>query len=317
MTAPARAASGRRFWVRIEPYAYLSPALITISLLAVVPMVWTIWVGFTNYSLTNMRPGTVRFIGLANFREMFTGPLGEAMRLVIGWNIVYAFLATLSSYALGLFVAVLLNNRHLRETALYRGLLILPWALPGTIAILAWQGLLQESYGMINQTLLSIGLAPVPWLSEPLQARIAVLGVNLWFGFPYFMSLCLGALSAVPHDLYEAADIDGAGRWAKFRTVTLPALAKITFPLLVTSFSFNFTNFGISYLITHGDPKMHDIASSANPGYTDVLISIIYKLTHDKFRYGLAGAMVLVLWVIIGLLTVVNMKLTGQFEEVD
>lgn len=317
MTAPARTARLPGFLRRLEPYGYLAPAMLTITLLTLVPMVYTIWVGFTNYSLTHLKPGTVQFIGLANFQEMLTGDLGMVMRLVIVWNVIYAASATLTQYVLGLFLALLLNNPNLKETALYRALLILPWALPGTIAILAWQGLLQESFGLINHVLRDLHLPPVHWLSDPTAARSAIIGVNLWFGFPYFMSLCLGALTAVPHDLYEAADIDGANWWAKFRNVTFPSLARITFPLLVTSFSFNFTNFGLAFLITHGGPPMFDVTSAANPGWTDILISVIYKLTHDKYRYGLAGAMVLALWLIVGVMTVINMKLTGQFEEVD
>src|SRR5690606_7777405 len=121
-----------------------------------------------------------------------------------------------------LFLAIAFNDARLRGRRVYRTLVILPYAIPGFLAALLWSGMLNRSYGVVNEVLL--GGVSIPWLTDPLLAKLSVLGVNLWLGFPYMFLICTGALQSLPADVLEAAKIDGAGRWRTWRSITLPLL---------------------------------------------------------------------------------------------
>ena len=119
--------------------------------------------------------------------------------------------------------------------------------MPATIAILAWQGLLNEQYGGINNVLSLLGLAKVPWLTDPTCARIGIIIVNIWLGFPYMLNVCLGGLQAISKEYYEAAAIDGASKLQSFVSITLPLVTRLSIPLIISSFAANFNNFGNKY----------------------------------------------------------------------
>jgi len=297
---------------KLRPYAYLSPALASITALSILPTIFTIFLAFTDASLFTFRTG-FSFIGLANFKELLNGSLARVFFPVFGWNLLYALLSTLSQYALGVFLAVLLNNPYMRESNLYRSLFIIPWAIPGTIATIAWVALFNTSGGQINLWLNRLfGLDPIPWLQHPNLAKIATLIVNLWLGFPFFMTICLAAMSSIPDELYEAAEIDGAGAWQEFWRITFPLMFKITVPMLVNSFALSFNNLNTALLLTNGMPPR---IGSAWAGHTDILASVSYKLTVDLNRYSLSAAVSVVLFLIVAGLTLVNMKVTGAFGE--
>lgn len=305
-----RAAPRRR--MHPEAYAYLSPALLTMAVFSLYPVAWTVYLGFTNYSL--YRFNEYDFIGFRNFQEIVFGPLRGVFWSVFLWTVTYAAGTVFLSFVIGLVLAVLLNNAHLRERNLYRGILIIPWALPATIAILAWSGMLNESYGPINLFLQRVGLPPLPFLTHPGWARAAIITVNVWLSYPFMMSACIGGLQSIPPELYEVAELDGAGWWQRFRYITLPSLARFSVPLLISSFAFNFNNFGPAFLITGGGPP---IIGNIYAGSTDILVSTVYKLTVILHRYGLASAMSMVLFLIVAALSLVNMRLTGAFQEAD
>lgn len=288
-------------------------------LFSFIPIGYNFYIAFTNFSQERFLDYT--FIGLRNFAELFSGPYARILIPTLVWNLVYASLATLTSAAAGMFLALLLNNQNMSETNLYRSLLIIPWAIPGTLGVLAWKGLLNQSSGAINNWIVAIaqalgipGVGRLPWLVEPNWARLSVLMVNLWFSFPYFMMLSLGALQSIPTDVYEAAAIDGASAWDRLRRITLPLLVRFTTPLLVGSFAFNFNNFNTAFLITDGGPPRME---SQWAGYTDILISVSYKLTTTVHRYGLAAALGLILFILVAVLAGIQMKATRAFEEVD
>jgi len=309
---PQRKTRRQTFVDKVRPFAYLSPALITIAVLSLVPALWTLYVAFTNYGLYHMRD--YHWIGLGNFVEILTGPTRKVFLPVFAWTLAFAIGTTLINYTLGLVLALLLNNEHMRESRIYRTLLIVPWALPSTITILSWTGLLNKSFGAINGMLAAISVSPVPWLTDATWAKISMLLVNLWLGFPFMMTLSLGGLQAIPKELYEAADIDGAGSWPRFRYVTFPQLMSITLPLLIGSFSFNFNNFGIVYLLTGGGPPRLDTALA---GTTDNLATMTYNYTMVYQRFGLAAAMGILMFLLVGTLSYVQMRMTRAFEEVD
>ena len=150
------------------------------------------------------------------------------------------------------------------------------------------------------------------WLENPFFARMWLILINIWLGFPYMMNICIGSLASIPKDYYEAADVDGAGKFIQFIKITLPSLANTAYPLLISSFSFNFNNFGSAYLVTNGNPAGESIYA----GKTDILASVIYKFAVKKELYATGAALGIIVFVILALISYVQMKLSGQFEEV-
>lgn len=293
-------------------YAYVAPALLSIAVLSVFPIVYTVYIAFTNLNLYHF--DQYRFVGLQNFRELIAGPGRTFFLPVVGWTVAFAALTTLLNWIVGLFLALLLNNGRLREVRLLRSVLIIPWALPAAIAILAWLGLLNSDVGIINQALRALGLGGVPWLNDPFWARLSILLVNLWLGYPFMMSLTLGGLQAIPAELYEAAEIDGASWWQRVRHVTLPGIMSFSMPLLISTFAYNFTNFGVVYLLTQGGPPRPETALA---GYTDTLTTFAYKMTLQFNRYDLASAMSILSFLLVAAISFVQIRLTHSFEEVD
>jgi arabinogalactan oligomer/maltooligosaccharide transport system permease protein len=298
----------------VRPYAYLSPALLTIALIQVIPIIYTIYIAFTNYNLNNF--ANPKFIGLENFKEIIEGDLLKEMIPSLGWTFLFAMLGTLLCFVVGLFLAVLLNNPYMKEGGLYRSILILPWALPGTVAILAWAGLLNDGYGQINGVLTHLFHLKqgIPWLGDPNWAKVSILMVNTWLGFPFMMSLCLGGLQAIPRELYEVAEIDGAGWWTSLLRITVPMLASFSLPLMVSTFAYNFNNFGAVFLLTAGGPP---VVGHTYAGSTDLLVSVAYKLTQQYFQWGLGAALSILLFFIVAVLSLINFKISGTFKEVD
>lgn len=299
---------------KLRPYKYLSPALISISILSLLPIVYTIYIAFTNYSLNHLED--FHFVGLNNFKSIFTGSFKSVFFPVLSWTFVYSFVATFVCFAFALGLAILLNNPNMKESSFYKGVLILPWALPATIATLAWQGLFDKQYGGINVLLNSLHIINqnIPWLTDGNWARIGMLIVTLWLGYPYMMNICIGALTTIPDAYYEAAEIDGASSWQKFRKITLPSLTTASLPLLISSFAFNFNNMSAAYLITSGGPAK---VASPYAGYTDVIMSAVYKMSIINNRYDIASALSIIVFLIIGPLSLINFKVSGAFKEGD
>ena len=259
----------------VKAYPYLLPALISILLVTVIPIIYTIVISFTNYNMYHLTDFS--FVGFANYLEVFSGSIKDVFFPVLGWTLCFAVISTLGCYSLGFLLAILLNNPRMKEAKIYRALLIVPWALPSTIAILAWQGLLNEQYGGINNFLQALGMTfQIPWLTDPFWARFGIIIVNIWLGFPYMMNVCLGGLQAISPEYYEAARIDGASRFQCFKAITLPVVTKLSVPLLISSFASTFNNFGNIYMITQGGPARID---NQFAGYTDILASTTYKMT--------------------------------------
>ena len=294
-------------------FPFLLPALVSILIVTCIPIIYTIVISFTNYNMYHLNDFT--FIAFQNYLTVFSGSLKDVFFPVLGWTVCFAVLSTLGSYTMGLGLAILLNNPKMKESKVYKTILIVPWALPSTIAILAWQGLLNEQYGGINNLLHALGItANIPWMTDALWARIGIIIVNVWLGFPYMMNVCLGGLQAIPNDYYEAAKIDGASRFQCFRTITLPLVTKLSIPLVISTFAANFNNFGNIYMITQGGPARVD---NQFAGYTDILASTTYKMTTWSSRYELSATFSVLIFLIVGTFTLINMRMSGAFKEVD
>ncbi|MEZ4713034.1 MAG: maltose ABC transporter permease MalF [Caldilineaceae bacterium] len=257
-------------------------------------------------------------VGLANFTRFFQSSAfrGPLVRIII-WNFVFAFLSVFLTFALGLAIAYIFNDPTLPGRKLIQSLLLIPYTIPSLITILIWRGMFNNQVGVINRTLTSLfGIAPA-WTVDPWLAKLAILIVNLWLGYPYFMLICSGALQSIPKDLFEAARVDGANAWQRFRKITLPLLLVAVGPLLVASFTYNFNNFNLIFLFIEGGPPI--AGSPTRAGHTDILISYVYNLAFAAGRgkeFGLGSAITIVIFFIVAIITLFQFRFTKMWEEV-
>ena len=299
---------------KLTPYLYLAPGLIAMAMAVVIPGLFTIYFAFTNYSLIHLSDW--HFIGFQNFERIISGSASGEFAEVLGWTATWSVLSTLLAFAVGMVLALLISNKNIRERNIYRMLLILPWALPSTITILTWRGLFNSSFGPINRMLASFDISAIPWLVDPTWARLTCLLVNLWISFPFMMVAILGALQSIPEEYYDAGKVDGANRWQSFWAITFPLLRSATLPLVISGFAMQFGNFGVIYLLTEGGPFLN---ASSLAGATDLLSTYMYKMAFGSanYDYGMAAANGLLLFMVVGGLTLLNSRLTGAFKEVD
>ena len=272
---------------------------------------------YTSDDGDELYPGFKIWMGLKNYLALILNPLvsGPFAR-VFGWTVVFAGLSVLTTFALGLFLAILLNDPYLKLRRFYRVLAIVPYALPAFISILIWHGLL-TNMGLFNHILLQLFHFSIPWLENAFWAKVSILLVNLWLGYPYMMIVSLGALQSIPGELYEAARVDGATWWQRFSKITLPLLLMPLAPLLIGSFAFNFNNFTLIWLLTEGGPPINarTVAQS-----TDILLSYAYRLAFQGARgnqFALAAAVSVVIFFIIATISAINFRLTGALEDLS
>jgi arabinogalactan oligomer / maltooligosaccharide transport system permease protein len=295
-------------------YAYIAPAFFFLAFATLIGVVYTVYISFTNADgLEHFDPSTWQSVGLRNYREVIFDVEFSTFVQVFQWTVLFSLFSMAASFGIGLMLALLLNDKSIWERSVYRMILIIPWALPGTIAILSWSGILNSDFGYLNNFLEDIGLPRVNWLNDPTWARFSVVMVNVWLTFPFMMTACLGALQSVPDELGESARIDGAGPIARFRYVSFPFLSSVVTPLLIGNFAYQFNNFNIIYLLTRGNPPSPD----TDAGKTDILISYTYGLTVTQQRFAVAASYAVLIFLIIGTISLVNMKMSRAFEEVD
>lgn len=297
-------------------YIVLTPAILAIVFITIMPMLFAFLTAFTSYSKGNLPPAKlVEWVGFDNFFKLFTVPIWSSTFFgVLKWTLIWTIVATFSTYFLGMFQALILNNKFVKCKALFRTILILPWVVPSLISLLVFRNVFNGQFGPLNQFLLESGFIAerIPFLTDPIMAKFTVILVNLWLGFPGFMLMISGVLSNADPSVYEAAKIDGANSFEEFRFLTFPMILRVTMPLLVMSLAGNFNNFGAVFFLTTGGP--------ANPsyqfaGHTDILISWIYKLTMDNQMYNMAAVMSILIFIFIGSISYWNFKRTSAFKE--
>ena len=251
-------------------------------------------------------------VGLSNFTRLVTDAAvsGPFARTLV-WNLVFALASTGGTFVLGLGCALALHSPRVRGRGLYRTLLVLPYAMPSFAMLLVWRDMFNTDFGLINNL---FGL-DVDWFGGAASARIAVILVQLWLGYPYMFLVATGALQAIPPELGEASRIDGASAWQSLKRVTLPLLLVALTPLLISSFAFNFNNFNAIYLTTDGAPFPAD--NPAN-GATDLLITYTYRLAFggSGAQFGFAAAVSIFIFVIVAVISTVSFRRTRRQEEV-
>jgi arabinogalactan oligomer/maltooligosaccharide transport system permease protein len=257
-------------------------------------------------------------VGMRNFQTIFAdedlrGPLLK----IISWTFIFAASTVFTTFVAGLGIALLFNDERMKGKKIYRSLMILPYAFPAFLSAYVWRGLFNKDQGFINQVILNG--ADIPWLTEETPARIAVLLVNLWLGFPYMFLITTGALQAIPAELTESATIDGATPWQILRQIKLPLLFVSLAPLLISSFAFNFNNFTLIYLLTQGGP-IDSTTSGYEAGGTDILITFVYKIAFSTGHgrdYGLASAFSILIFIVVATFSLISFRRTRTLEDVN
>lgn len=337
----------KRSWESFFVYLGAAPAFILMLLFTVIPILFTFLLAFTNYTY-KIKLGTsvIQWAGFDTFSMLAMDPGWLAIfGQIFLWTVLWAFLSTFTVYALGFVNAMVIESPNVKGKRFWRTILILPWAIPALVSLMMFKNAFDKD-GLVNQFLFSSGLMqpmtdflyhiglegrpdqPIFWFQPVYNGALAksvVVLVNLWLGAPYHMMMIIGILSTISRDLYEAAAIDGVSRWQRFRYITFPMVIAATAPNLIMTFSFNFNNFGAVYFLTGGGPawvpsQVPDsmrIISSALPGQTDILISWIYKLsfTKDFEQYNIAAVYSILIFFIVGGLSVFNMVRTKSFQE--
>ena len=274
---------------------------------------------FTSPDGQQLIPGFFVTIGWENFQRLYNSPAlrGPFLRVFI-WTFVFAAMIVLITFVAGLTLAIIFNDPSLPGRKIIQSAMVIPYAVPAFISVQVWRGLLNPSFGIISQTMNDwFGTSP-DWFTDPTWAKVGILFVGLWLGFPYMFLICTGALQSIPSDIYEAAEVDGANGWQRFMNITLPLLLVAVGPLLIGSFAFNFNNFTIIDIYNEGGPPIPNSPTPA--GHTDILITYIFRLAFGGGRgvdYGYASAITIVIFIILAIIVGIQFRSTRVWEEVS
>ena len=260
-----------------------------------------------------IEPGWTTTVGWRNFSKVINDErYRQPMLQVLAWTFIYAGLVVLSTFFLGLLLALVLNHPRMKSRKIYRTLLIVPYAMPSVLSTLVWAGMFNVDNGVINKILGS----PIPWLSDPWLAKFAVLLVQLWAGTPYMFLIATGAIQSLSTEIVEAAQVDGASPFQVFSKIKLPLVLMTLAPLLIASYAYNFSNFGAIYLLTGGGPTI--ISSGGIAGHTDILISYTYKIAFAAGKgndYGLASAVSFFNFLLVSSMSIYSFKKSKTIEN--
>jgi len=268
--------ASRRAWRRLTPYAFLAPTIVALGLGNAIPVAIAVHLSFYHTSLV---AGDERFVGLDNYREILHSP-GFANSLTVTTKFTLA--TVIGSMTIGLGLALLMNGTF-PGRGLVRSLLLIPWAMPLVPTAMIWRWLLNPTFGLISWIAQSVGRHGSPeWLQDPTLALIAIIVIQIWQLYPLAMVLYLAGLQNIPHDLYEAARVDGAGAWRAFLHITMPSVRGITvvLSLLMSLWAFGRT-FTIIFLLTAGGPV----------DATKTLTLLTYQSAFQTLQFGLASAL--------------------------
>jgi arabinogalactan oligomer/maltooligosaccharide transport system permease protein len=324
----------RSFWKRTQnsrtAYLFLLPALLVMAAITFYPLVFQVWMSFTDFQLKNLRPNSPAppFVGFDNFTRILDNniviPNFDFLRILV-FNLFWAFSNVAIHVVIGVSVALILNTEGLWGRRVWRAIYILPVAIPPIIVATVWRNMFDAQYGAVNQiingtigVLFKLPPFTLDWLNEPNPilaagpfvlplAYFALLAANVWLGWPLNAVVATGALQSVPRDLYEAAEMDGAGWWLQFKTVTLPFLRPAMLPYAIYGFVITFNLFFLSYFMSGGGPF----------GQTELLVTTSYRLVAEQHLYGVAAAFAIFEFLILLVITLVTNKLAHATASFD
>ncbi|MER6048281.1 MULTISPECIES: carbohydrate ABC transporter permease [unclassified Streptomyces] len=250
-----------------------APVVLVIGVIIGIPLVRGVYFSLTDADEANVErsigmnhiPATYHFTGLDNYRAVLTDGVFWSR---LGWTVIWTVGCVSLTFLTGLALATLLNRR-LRGRTLYRLALILPWAIPAFVSVFTWRMLYNEKNGLLNKLLAGGGIDAVPWLNDPTWAKLSVIAVNVWLGVPFMLVALLGGLQSIPGELYEAAEMDGASPWQRFRHITVPGLRAVSGTVILLSTIWTFNMFPVIFLLTRGGPG----------DATEILVTYAYRLS--------------------------------------
>lgn len=291
-------------WRYAMPFMLLTPAIIGLCALVVYPLIWEANLSFMNMSLKHFKDPS--YIGFANYIRVFTEPVLKQKNFfpLLGQTILWTAINIVFHVVIGMALALLLN-RKMRGRGIYRMLLIVPWAVPQVIAVLAWRGEFHYEFGFINIMLSAVGIAPVQWLSEPVANFTAMCITNIWLGIPFMMVILLGGLQSIAGEYYEAAEIDGATAWQQFWKVTVPLMKPVTTPAIILGTVWTFNNFNVPFFI-----NQNELESS------DILVTGLFRAAFQYNRYSFAAAFAFVVFALLVTYSIFYLKSSGALKGV-
>ncbi len=285
---------------------FVAPAFVVLFGVVIYPFFYNLIISLSNMNLRHIRDW--RIVGLDQYVKVFTEPSQPDFYVVFVKTVVWTVANLFFHVVIGVALALVLNQREIRGKGIFRAILVLPWAVPQLIVALTWRGMFNYEYGAINLMLTQwFGLPGVQWLKQPLEAFLAVIITNVWLGFPFMMVIALGALQSIPHELYEAADIDGASWFHKLKNITIPLIRPVMVPAITLGTIWTFNNLNIVWLVSNaGEPS----------DQTHLLVSFVYKAAFNFYRYGYAAALSIVIFFILLAFSLTFMRKARVTENV-
>jgi arabinogalactan oligomer / maltooligosaccharide transport system permease protein len=292
-----------RIYKNIFIFVFVAPAFLVLLGVVFYPFIYNVVISFSNMNLNHIKDW--HLVGPMQYVKVFTEPTEPSFYDIFLKTIIWTVVNVFFHVVIGVFLALLLNQ-HIKGKGVYRTLLILPWAIPQYIVALTWRGMFNYEYGSINIIITKyLHLPAIEWLKNPTEAFLACILTNIWLGFPFMMVVALGALQSIPHELYEAADIDGASWYSKLKNITIPLLRPVMIPAITLGVVWTFNNLNIVWLVSNGGEPSDN---------THILVSFVYKAAFNLYRYGYAAALSMVLFIILLLWSVVFMRKTKATE---
>lgn len=306
------------------PIMLLGPAAVGLAALILYPLAWEFNLSLTNMSLRRFGdkaqytwiacqsadPETIKswFLDCAikNYANVFRLPVLKQVDFfpIFGRTVLWTFVNVLFHVLGGLCLALLMN-RPMRLRGLYRALIILPWAIPQVIAVLAWRGEFHFEFGYFNIMLTNLGVDPINWKTDPFWNFVSMVMVNVWLGIPFMMVILLGGLQSISSEYYEAAEIDGASGWQQFKNITMPLLRPVMTPAIILGTIWTFNNFNVPFFINQNELET-----------SDILVTALFRAAFQYNRYGFSAAFAFVIFVVLLLYSIFYIRVTGTLEEV-
>lgn len=290
----------------LPAYAYIGLGVLSVTVLVILPILFG-----AGAALFAGKPHDMYYVGLANFYEILTArgaPLlsSGSFYVVLAVTVLWTVVNVALHLGIGMALGIALSRPAMRLRGVYRVLLIVPWAVPSYVTALAWRGMFHRQFGAVTGVIYAINdvlgtsLEPIAWFARFSTAFTANVATNVWLGFPFMMVVTLGALTAVPKDVLEAAEVDGASRWQRLTRITLPMIAPTMVPAVTLGAIWTFNMFNVVFLVSGGEPD----------GTTDILVSEAYRWAFTReAQYGYAAAYA----VLIFLLLLFTSRITDRF----
>lgn len=284
-----------RYWA----YLLLLPSFILVAAVVLYPVISGIWLSFHQFNIMRIARG-MRFVGLDQYINLFND---QTFWIIARNTLVWVVFGSITQFALGLITALALNRKTLHWSPIARVLILLPWVIPSVVAGHMWALLLDSRLGVINDILVRVGVIDTyrAWFADPQTAMAAVLLVDLWRAFPFFTLLFFAGLQSIPEELYEAAEVDGANPWHKFRAITIPMLMPVIVAAVI-----------LRMIGLVNSPDLMIVLTNGGPGYSTYVLSLYaFSTAYESFNFGAAAAISVIMLVILIVFTTVYLKFSG------